>query len=711
MSELEVRTSISGTAEVQGALKGIGDAAKKAGQEAAAGAKDAQEALKNQSKEVDRSGGAFKAFREDVKGLALALAGTAAVASIFARGNPELQRSLEATSLAIAAVSTSLRALGAVMKLVAASPIVAIIGGLIALGAAIYFIVTSWERVKQVTVDIWTGLVGFLRGIWEGLATAATGFGNIISGAFSFDVDQIKAGWEQAKTGFVQTGSVIASAAVKTYDAVKGAGKTAFDFLTRADERRRLEARGLMEYQLAIGTKTLHAKIALLEREAFIERNNKEKLYAIRLEQAGAAKALADTEMKYILENTELTKEEQVRALGELAGAYFQQGAKMAGALRAVGEAMAKVAKDIKTNTQVVTQELNKMLEQTRLATSTFIVGMLRDAQDANRSFFRDIIAEHESLSDAIRNLWDRIKQSILNRIADIIADYVWGKLLGVFKQIVTGQEEVEKSSWSMGDTFSKVMNAMGGAATTVWNLIKGAFSGISGGLGGMFSGIAGGRAAGTAGTTVLGAFSGAELAAAAPGISSVFSGAVLETGYTAAAHAAAGISVAEFAAMEAGGGSLAAEAALEMAAAEGAGFSSILATMGPWGWAALGALALSGGLNNIVSGITDLFGGIVDTVSSVIGDVGDAIGDVFSSIGDIFGFAHGGDFMAASPQLIRVGENGPEHVSVRPAGAGGGGGGVNINVSGPLILDDLSMARFVQTLMEAMRREGYRYA
>ena len=710
MSELEVRTSISGTAEVQGALKGIGDAAKKAGQEAAAGAKDAQEALKNQSKEVDRSGGAFKAFREDVKGLALALAGTAAVASIFARGNPELQRSLEATSLAIAAVSTSLRALGAVMKLVAASPIVAIIGGLIALGAAIYFIVTSWERVKQVTVDIWTGLVGFLRGIWEGLATAATGFGNIISGAFSFDVDQIKAGWEQAKTGFVQTGSVIASAAVKTYDAVKGAGKTAFDFLTRADERRRLEARGLMEYQLAIGTKTLHDKIALLEREAFIERNNKEKLYAIRLEQAGAAKALADTEMKYILENTELTKEEQVRALGELGGAYLQQGAKMAGALRAVGEAMVKVAKDIKTNTQVVTQELNKMLEQTRLATSTFIVGMLRDAQDANRSFFRDIIAEHESLSDAIRNLWDRIKQSILNRVADIIADYVWGKLLDVFKRIVTGQGEVEKSSWSMGDTFGKVMSSMGGAATTVWNLIKSAFSGISGGLGGLFSGF-GGAGKGTPGTTVFGGFTGAKLAAAAPGIASVFSGPVLETGYTAAAHAAAGITVAEFVELESVSGSLAAEMAMEGAAAEGAGFSNILASMGPWGWAALGALVLSGGAGGIVSSITDLFGGVVDTVGSVIGDIGDAIGDVFSSIGDIFGFAHGGDFMAASPQLIRVGENGPEHVSVRPAGAGGGGGGVNINVSGPLILDDLSMARFVQTLMEAMRREGYRYA
>mgnify|MGYP001589566763 CR=1 FL=1 len=710
MSELEVRTSISGTAEVQGALKGVGDAAKKAGQEAAAGAKDAQEALKNQSKEVDRSGGAFKAFREDVKGLALALAGTAAVASIFARGNPELQRSLEATSLAIAAVSTSLRALGAVMRLVASSPIVAIIGGLIALGAAIYLIITNWERVKQVTVDIWTGLVGFLRGVWEGLATAATGFGNIITGAFSFDLDQVKAGWEQAKAGFAQTGSVIASAAVKTYDVVKEAGKTAFDFLTRADERRRLEAKGLMEYQIAIGTKTLHAKIALLEREAFIERNNKEKLYAIRLEQAGAAKALADAEMKYILENTELTKEEQVRALGELAGAYFQQGAKMAGALRAVGEAMAKVAKDIKTNTQVVTQELNKMLEQTRLATSTFIVGMLRDAQDANRSFFRDIIAEHESLSDAIRNLWERIRQSILNRVADIIADYVWGKLLDVFKRIVTGQEEVEKSSWSMGDTFGKVMSSMGGAATTVWNLIKGAFSGISGGLGGLFSGF-GGAGKGTPGTTVFGGFAGAELAAAAPGISSVFSGAVLETGYTAAAHTAAGISVAEFAAMEAAGGSLAAEAALEMAAAEGAGFSSILASMGPWGWAVLAAMVLSGGVGNIVSGITDLFGGIVDTVGSVIGDVGDAIGDVFSSIGDIFGFAHGGDFMAASPQLIRVGENGPEYVSVRPAGAGGGGGGVNVNVSGPLILDDLSMARFVQTLMEAMRREGYRYA
>ena len=65
---------------------------------------------------------------------------------------------------------------------------------------------------------------------------------------------------------------------------------------------------------------------------------------------------------------------------------------------------------------------------------------------------------------------------------------------------------------------------------------------------------------------------------------------------------------------------------------------------------------------------------------------------------------------MAASPQLIQVGERtGACERAV--GGAGGGGGGVNINVSGPLILDDLSMARFVQTLMEAMRREGYRYA
>ena len=73
------------------------------------------------------------------------------MASIFARGNPEMQRSLEATSLAIIAVSASLRALGAVMRFVAASPVVAIviavIAALIALGAAIYFIVTNWERV------------------------------------------------------------------------------------------------------------------------------------------------------------------------------------------------------------------------------------------------------------------------------------------------------------------------------------------------------------------------------------------------------------------------------------------------------------------------------------------------------------------------------------------------------------------------------------
>jgi len=73
--------------------------------------------------------------------------------------------------------------------------------------------------------------------------------------------------------------------------------------------------------------------------------------------------------------------------------------------------------------------------------------------------------------------------------------------------------------------------------------------------------------------------------------------------------------------------------------------------------------------------------------------------------------FQHGGSFIATRPQLITVGERGPEQVSVRPLTARqSGGGGQTLVLNGPVMFDDISMRKFIRSLGRAQMKENTRY-
>lgn len=73
-------------------------------------------------------------------------------------------------------------------------------------------------------------------------------------------------------------------------------------------------------------------------------------------------------------------------------------------------------------------------------------------------------------------------------------------------------------------------------------------------------------------------------------------------------------------------------------------------------------------------------------------------------------GFATGGDAIFQSPSMISVGENGPEHVSVRPLSSrGAGGSGVTLNFSGTTVMDEVSRGRFIREISRALTISGNR--
>jgi lambda family phage tail tape measure protein len=68
--------------------------------------------------------------------------------------------------------------------------------------------------------------------------------------------------------------------------------------------------------------------------------------------------------------------------------------------------------------------------------------------------------------------------------------------------------------------------------------------------------------------------------------------------------------------------------------------------------------------------------------------------------------FATGGSFIAQSPTVILAGESGSERVDVTPmrTGAAQRGGDVNVTFSGPAVIDDLSMSRFLRQVDRGLR-------
>lgn len=160
------------------------------------------------------SGLRIKDLGSSLSNTAGVMSGLAATASVFARGNEDLQKRLQATSMALAAMSAGVRTLGAALRLITRGPIGIIITAIGALVAAVIALAKNWDAALQTAARLWKSFADFLGNLWSAIATTGRGLGEIIAGAFTFDVDRIKEGWAQMQVGLGQLKDVAVGLAI-----------------------------------------------------------------------------------------------------------------------------------------------------------------------------------------------------------------------------------------------------------------------------------------------------------------------------------------------------------------------------------------------------------------------------------------------------------------------------------------------------------------
>lgn len=200
MADVSLTIRIQGTPEVLAALKQV------TGQAQATGAQVQQLGVQQQ-KTADATVGAFSRARQGMLAFSSALAGTAAIASILARNNAQLQRQLEVLSLTLAGAGTAARTMAAGLRLV-----VAVVGAKIAiLGtaiAAVVLLVRNWDQAKAAAIRIWGDIAAFFRRVFAAIGTAGRGLGEILLGALTFNIDRIRAGWNTLTSGLRELGGI-----------------------------------------------------------------------------------------------------------------------------------------------------------------------------------------------------------------------------------------------------------------------------------------------------------------------------------------------------------------------------------------------------------------------------------------------------------------------------------------------------------------------
>lgn len=98
--------------------------------------------------------------------------------SAIGLGVPAVTNGVLSLTVAIKATSTAFMAL-------AANPVFLVIAGLVALGAAIYLIVTHWNQVRTVTTQVWGAISTYLIGIWQGISNTVSSVFNSIKNFFT----------------------------------------------------------------------------------------------------------------------------------------------------------------------------------------------------------------------------------------------------------------------------------------------------------------------------------------------------------------------------------------------------------------------------------------------------------------------------------------------------------------------------------------------
>ena len=683
----------------------MGEFMKGAGQSVSEELKKATNETANLGKATEQTSktgrAAFTSFRGTVRDFIQTVSGTAALLSLFSRNNEQLQGQLTALSISLQAAGAGMRVLFSAMKLV-----VAVIGAKVAAIAAaigaVAALIFNWEKAKAVALDVWGTIAKYLTELWGGLGEMAAGLGEIMAGAVTIDVSKLGAvwnavvglfvGWFRTLGGLAQgLGDMLIGAV--TFDnerfqqGVDGIKNSLINLGNDAARLGKALSDSMDNDRIKQGQKQLSAgyervKTTVVDAGTKIVAATKKFANNIYMEYLGGSerqRALISQQADFDLRIGRITHEQRIKLLNlELK------------AVTGNTEKMLQVRSKIVEVSDAAFSKQLEQLKRTSLTTDEYKASLITLADtmdtstDRGQAAFHKLRQEIEATITETEQFWRQVNKDMVYSSLDATRG-IYSAFQKSFVDIFTG-------ATSFGDgmkgLFKGIVQAVlaelakVAAARLFASIVKP--ESILGSVLGQMGGAAGATAfAGTA-------------AAGAEGLTSG-----LQAGLQQEAVAES-LDLTSLSA-DAAAGSLTGVAGTGFGAAsglKGVGGASLTASAGLIGFSALlGGLA--GGKKK--RGLGVLIGA----------GIGLAFGNPLlgAQLGGALPFQHGGDSIVTRPTLMAVGEMGPESISVRPLTASGtNGGGVVLNVSGPLIMNDLTMAQFMRQVMRGLNRETGRY-
>ena len=365
---------------------------------------------------------------------------------------------------------------------------------------------------------------------------------------------------------------------------------------------------------------------------------------------------------------------------------------------------------------------------------------MTDNIKSAWGDMFKNVLAKGQSFKEEFKNIWDSVGKIILEKLAEIAANWAWAKIM----ELLSG---VKSSAGGVSDAFNTLAQQFtgqpsggppapggvpgAGGPMSPWSGAGiGATIGASQNVGGNIRGSTiGGAAGGAIGSIFgpVGSLVGAEIGAQ---VGSFISGAISE------------------------GPTQDPVAQIRIAATPD---GLVKAQETPFGWIGFdaantnnagqgywqGLLQVAEFFNNVATTIMTpqelaafksshkfkpyagpvIHGNPYKEIARSLIDSGDFPTDAFRPdidrmlngqllVDTVPGYATGGDFMATRPQLIMVGEQGPERVKVSPVGSPdfNGGGGSTVVFNGPVYMDEVAMDRFTRQQWQRLKYVEQRY-
>lgn len=273
-----------------------------------------------------------RGVRRSLLEISSALSGTAAIASIFTRGNEQLTKNLQATSLALSGAGTAARALGGVLRLLLSHPILLVVTALAALIFGSGQLKRAWALLREAAIREWMKIRDITLEVVSATKEVIAGYIEMVSNFARLRFDAATQGMNRMDAGLNRLKAV----APDVRDAAIDLGERGLKFLKnlftdvgKSADDALAKALKFHEVNAEINRLGLEEQIADLER--------------IRRAVAKTAEQRLDIELRIFRLREQLHKQNIDRFVATELGAALQIGKALMGAADEGARALARM--------------------------------------------------------------------------------------------------------------------------------------------------------------------------------------------------------------------------------------------------------------------------------------------------------------------------------------------------------------------------------